>query len=149
MEFEGKYLKGNKWNGIGNDPDGKKAYEIKEGEGIIKEYYNNEKLNFEGEYSKGNVNGKGKIYDKNGNLNFEGEFLDGKKNGKAKIYYEDGKIRFEVEYLNNKRNGKGKKYHKNGNLKFEGEYFPNGRVVGKEYGLQGQFIKEGVYFVFD
>ena len=51
-----------------------KSYEIKEGEGIIKEYYENGKLNFEGEYLNGKKNGKAKIYFDNGKLRFEGEF---------------------------------------------------------------------------
>ena len=85
MKFEGSYIKGNKWNGIGNDYEGKKSYEIKEGEGVLKEYYENGILNFEGEYLKGNVNGKGKIYDEDGNLHFEGEFLNGKRMEKEKF----------------------------------------------------------------
>ena len=75
--------------------------------------------------------------------------MNGIKNGKGKIYYDDGKLRFEGEFLNNKRNGKGKEYHKNGNLKFEGEYLPNGRMLGTDYNLQGQFIKNSIYFTFE
>jgi len=56
------------------------------------------RLEFEGEYLKGERNGKGKEYNYNGELIFEGEYLNGKKwNGKAKEF------EFEGEYLNGKR----------------------------------------------
>ena len=105
-----------------------------------KEYYNNGKLEFEGEYLndkrfigtaynkkwigtgyneyggfmyklKNNINGKGKEYYNSGELQFEGEYLNGKRNGQGKEYYKDGKIEFEGEYLDGKRNGKGKEYN--------------------------------------
>ena len=44
-----------------------------------KEYYNNARLKFEGDYLKGKRNGKGKEYDKNGELIFEGEYLKGER----------------------------------------------------------------------
>ena len=44
-----------------------------------KEYYENDKLKFEGEYIKGLRNRKGNKYYYNGNLKFEGEYLNGKK----------------------------------------------------------------------
>ena len=47
LKFEGSYIKGNKWNGIGNDYEDKKSYENKEGEEVLKEYYENGILNFE------------------------------------------------------------------------------------------------------
>ena len=56
-----------------------KVYELKNGEGYIKEY---------------NYDGK---------LKFEGEYLNGKRNGKGKEYYYDDKLEFEGEYLNGKR----------------------------------------------
>ena len=47
------------------------------GEG--KEYYENGKLKYEGEYNEGVKHGKGKEYDENGNLIFEGEYNDGEQ----------------------------------------------------------------------
>ena len=44
---------------------------------------------FEGEYSNGERNGKGKEYGKFFKLIFKGEFLNGKRNGKGKEYYDD------------------------------------------------------------
>ena len=39
LKFEGEYLNGIKWNGKGYNYKGKLEYEIKKGNGIIKEYY--------------------------------------------------------------------------------------------------------------
>ena len=51
--------------------------------GKLKEYYNNGKLENEGEYLNDKKNGKGKEYHYNGKLEFEGEYLNGKYfNGK-------------------------------------------------------------------
>ena len=48
--------------------------------GNWKEYYDNRKLRFEGEYLKGERNGKGKEYGYNsGILIFEGEYLNDKR----------------------------------------------------------------------
>ncbi len=50
--FEGEYLNGKIWNGKGYNIDGSFDFEIKNGEGYIKEYNGLNKI-FEGEYSKG------------------------------------------------------------------------------------------------
>ena len=60
---------------------------IKNGKGLVKEYYENGELSFIGEYLNGERNGKGNEYYYNGKLKFEGEYLNGKKNGKGKEYY--------------------------------------------------------------
>jgi len=62
--FEGEYSNGKRWNGNGYNINGNKEFEIKHGEGYIKEYYKNGKLKYEGEYKNGEINGKGKEYDK-------------------------------------------------------------------------------------
>ena len=59
-------------------------FEIKDGKYIIKEYYYDDNLKYEGEYLNGKRNGKGKEYYKNGKLKFEGEYLNGERNGKGK-----------------------------------------------------------------
>ena len=91
----------------------------------------NDKLIFEGEYSNGKRNGKGKEYDNYGRLIFKGEYL----NGKGKEYDNYGYLIFEGEYLNGKRNGKGKEYYKRGILKFEGEYSNGKKWNGKGYNI--------------
>ena len=79
MEFEGEYLYNKKWNGKGYDENNNILYELKNGNGNVKEYYNNGELIFEGEYLNGKRNGKGKEYDYNGELEFEGEYLNGER----------------------------------------------------------------------
>ena len=55
-------------------------YELKNGKGYIKEYYEEGKLKFEGEYLNGERNGKGKEYNAyDGKLRFEGEYLNGER----------------------------------------------------------------------
>ena len=86
-------------------------------------------------------NGKGKEYNDEGKLEFEGEYLNGKRNGKGKEYYFNKKLLFEGEYSNNKRwNGKG--YDENGNIMYE-LFNGNGKV--KEYDFNGRKIFEGEY----
>ena len=83
--------------------EGKIEFEIKDGKGYIKEYNDNGRLIFEGEYINGQRNGKGKEYDHGeSELKFEGEYLNGQRNGKGKEYDYDGKLIFEGEYLKKK-----------------------------------------------
>ena len=84
-------------------------YIIYQSKGKGKEYYGyDDKLIFEGEYSHGERNGKGKEYGDNDNLIFEGEYKNGKRNGKGKEYYNNAKLKFESKYLNDVEwNGKG------------------------------------------
>ena len=145
--FEGEYLYGNKWNGKYYYLLNNNVIEIKNGKGLIKEYDDYGKLEYEGEYLNGQINGKGKQYYYNNKLEFEGEYLYGYKL-KGKQYYYDGKLEFEGEYLyGNKWNGKGKEYGKDGLLIFEGEYLKGERWngEGKEYDKDGFLIYEGEY----
>ena len=73
-----------KWNGKINYIKNKETFELKDGNGYIKEYdfgcgINNFFLKFEGEYLNEDKNGKGKEYDEDGNLIFEGKYLNGNK----------------------------------------------------------------------
>ena len=82
MEYEGEFLYNKKWNGKGYDKYGNIIYELKNGNGKVREYdINNDKLKFEGEYLNGKRNGKGKEYGYNGKLKFEGQFLNDKRIG--------------------------------------------------------------------
>ena len=81
-----------------------------------------------------NNNGKAKEYYNDGKLLFEGEYLNGKRNGIGKEYYTNGKLKFVGEYLNGKRNGKGKEYYNYDYfLKFEGIYLNDRKWSGKGY----------------
>ncbi len=53
LEYEGEYLCGRKWNGKGYDENGNIIYELKNGNGKVKEYNDSNELIFEGEYLDG------------------------------------------------------------------------------------------------
>ena len=147
LVFEGLYLLDKKWEGKGYDKDGNVIYELKNGNGFIKEFDYELNLQYEGEYKDGKRNGNGKEYF-HGELEFEGEFLNGEKwNG---IYRKketiNGKITIELEcqFREGKKNGKGKEYNKeDGTLLFEGEFLNgekwNGK--GKKYDKNGKLIE--------
>ena len=142
IKFEGIYINGNRYKGIGYDILYNKIYELKNGEGYVKEYIGY-KIIIEGEYLNFCINGKGKEYylggKFDGKLKFEGEYLYTQKlRGK---YYIDGKLEYEGEYLYNKKwNGKG--YDENGNIVYE---LKNGNGFVKEYNDDGVLEFEGEY----
>ena len=104
LRFEGEYLNDKKWNGKGYDEKQNIIYELEEGKWKVMEYnYYNNKLIFEGEYLKGERNGRGKEYNYSGKLIFEGEYLNGKRNGKGKEYDNFGQLLYEGEYKNGER----------------------------------------------
>ena len=91
--LEWEYIKWKRWNGKIYDEKGKIKYIINNGKGNTIEFnfYGIHGLRkYEGEYSDGEKNGKGKEYDYNDKLIYEGEFLNGYRNGNGK------------EYINNK-----------------------------------------------
>ena len=165
ITFEGEYKNDLRWNGKGYDNNNNVVYELKNGNGHVKEYNDEGKLVYEVEYLNGNEHGKGKEYYYEGNLKFEGEYLNGKRHGKGKEYDYDSNLIFEGEYFYGKRwngkgydnnnkvvyeliNGKGymKEYNSNKNIEFEGELLngeKNGK--GKEYDYDGNLKFEGEF----
>ena len=63
-------------------------YDLEKINVLFNEYYDNGRLEFEGEYLNGKRNGKGKEFSDGGNLIYDGEYLNGKRNGKGKEYYD-------------------------------------------------------------
>ena len=55
IKFDGEYLYGKKWNGNGYDINHDKIYELKNGNGLIKEYSMNGNLILKGQYKKKNI----------------------------------------------------------------------------------------------
>jgi len=102
LEFEGEYLNGKKYNGKGYDRKHNIIYELKNGNGFVKEYSSNGQLIFEGQYLNGERDGDGKEYNHIfGFLLFEGEYLKGKRwNGKGKEYDNTGNLISEEIYIN-------------------------------------------------
>ena len=82
LEFEGEYLFNKKWNGKGYDKNGNIIYEIKNGNGFVKEYNDEGNLIFEGEYLNGKRwNGKFRLIDYWNKPKFEGELINGERKG--------------------------------------------------------------------
>ena len=129
MEYEGEYLYLNKYIGKGYDANGNVIYELINGNGKVKEYFDSGGLQFEGEILNGKRNGKGKEYSCD-RLKYEGEYLNGKKHGFGKEYGAYEKLKYEGEFFNGKKHGKGKEYDLRGQIIFEGEYL-NGNKLNK------------------
>ena len=53
LVFEGDYKNDKRWEGKGYDKSKKIVYELKDGKGLVKEYYDDGILRFEGEYLNG------------------------------------------------------------------------------------------------
>jgi len=144
ISFEGEYLNDLKWNGKGYDIFHRVIYELKNGKGFVKKYWEHKPidfiLKFEGEYLYGKKNGKGKEYYENGNIEYEGDYLNGKRSGNGKENYKDGTLRFEGEYLYGFKL-KGKLYLKE-KLEYEGEFLYNKKWNGKGYDENGNIIYE-------
>ena len=133
MEFEGEYLYGKRIN-----KETEKFIEFKEGYICQKDKYGN-KI-FEGEYLRSEQNGKGKEYNDNEKLIFEGEYLNGKKwKGLGKEYYSNGQLKFEGKYSFGKKwNGIG--YDKNNNIINQ---FTKGKGYITEYDENGVLEFQG------
>ena len=140
LEFIGEYSFNKKWNGKGYHREYKIDYNglfgsISQNKCDINESYVDKVI-----YELKNGNGEVKEYDDKGELIFEGVYINGKRHGKGKEYnYNKGGrfLIFEGEYINGKRwNGKGKEYQFDGKLRFEGEYKNgerwNGKTIFKE-----------------
>ena len=138
--FDGEYLNGRKWNGKGYDINGNLIYEIKNGQGNIREY-SNSKFIYIDENLKVGDKVKRKVYSK-GILIFEGEYLNGKIIGKGKEYNYEGKLIFEGEYLNGKKNGKGKEYNWNVISIYGDEYLNEAK---NHYNEKADLVFEGEY----
>ena len=82
LKFEGDYLNGIIWNGKGYDYQGIEVFEIKNGNGYLKEFTYKGNLIFEGEYLNGIRNGIGKEY------NYLNQHINGLKYeyGKEQIF---------------------------------------------------------------
>ena len=129
------------------DKNNKIMFEVKNGKGFFKFCYDEDNLDYIGEYLNGEKNGKGKEYDYNTKSLFKGKYLNGKRYGNGKEYYSNGKLQFEGIYADGVKNGKGKEYKFDGiGLLFEGEYLNGKRSgEGKEYNYDKKLIFEGEY----
>jgi len=99
--------------------------DMKHGNGKL-EYVENGEM-YDGQFDKGEINGKGLYIWSNGE-EYEGDFVKGIKHGKGKYTWPDG-CRYEGEYNNGIREGKGKYFWEDGRF-FKG-MFKEGKPDGK------------------
>ena len=111
-----------------------------------REYNENKKLIFDGDYSKGGLiyNGYGKEFI-NKELVYEGTYKEGYKcDGNVKQYSISHILMFDGQLKNGDR-FEGKEYFNRGKKKFEGNYLNKFYYKGKEYNYDSQLIFEGEY----
>ena len=140
LKFEGLFVNGLKWEGKEYDLDGNIIYELKNGNGKVKEY-SGYYLKFEGEYLNGKRNGIGIELDYSKTKSY-GNYNCGIRSRKFILYDENSNYLYksEVEYIDGKISGKVKEYEDN--LIFEGEYFNGKKFSGKGYIKNGDIIYE-------
>ena len=116
-------------------------YELVNGNGKVKEYGDEFRLKYVGEYLNGQKNGNVKEYDMDFyKIKYEGGYKNGKKNGKGKEYdWLSSNLIYEGEFLNGKKNGKGKDYYNNGIVFFEGEYLNGKKWDGILYDIKHKY----------
>ena len=134
-KYEGDYKDGKRWNGFLYDRNMEHKYEIKSGNGYIKEFHENGCISFEGDINNGEKTGKGKIYDEWGHLIFEGHLDNGIKNGNGKDYDYSGELIFEGEFK------EGEKIKGNEYIYYNCEFIYK-EEVGKKQNIQNVIIYE-------
>ena len=111
----GEYYKGQFKNGL------------RDGKGI--QYYKNNKIKYEGDFSEDKYHGEGNLYYKNAEY-YKGQFKNGIKHGKGTDYYKKDKkqknsnIKYNGYYKNDKYDGNGILYYENGEY-YKGEFKDN------------------------
>jgi hypothetical protein len=127
--YKGSWLNGKK-HGYGKETTNEIEYtgqfieDLKHGKGNINLKFQEEK--YEGEFSNGEITGKGTYYWKNGNT-YTGQFLKGKIHGKGLYKWNDGG-EYEGSYEHGVKQGYGRYKMKDGSI-YEGP-FENGQPNG-------------------
>ena len=121
LKFKGDYQYGKWYKGILYDMINNNEYNIESGNGVIKEYYENGCLAYEGELKDGNKSGKGKIYNIEGSLIYDGKLNNGIKVGKGKEYDSNRNLIFEGTFVNGKifKTSKINRYNELGELIYQ------------------------------
>jgi hypothetical protein len=108
---------------------------------------------YEGNVSKGAVNGLGTLYREDGSVVYEGEFQNNKYDGEGKSYYSGNRLQYEGQFVNNEFQGKGTLYREDGTKEYEGEFaFGQKQGEGKLYDngghavYQGSFVKDSIRY---
>jgi antitoxin component YwqK of YwqJK toxin-antitoxin module len=119
------------------------------GNGVIKEYYDNNQLKFEANYTNDKYNGFVLEYSENGSLAKKENYVNGLLNDERLLYFDNGKLKEKANYVMGKIEGKKTEYFESGVLKEKTEY-KNGKKNGWQltYDEKGK-LKYDFYFVND
>lgn len=96
--------------------------------GKVRIYYNNKTI-YIGEMSEGKLSGKGKQYDENKKLVYEGEFEGDMYSGEGILYQDDVAV-YKGGFSNNLFEGSGEQYNSKGKMVYKGD-FTLGQRSGK------------------
>ncbi len=116
--------------------------------GMIKIFYPDSTLWYEGEIENGHPDGLWRTYYNSGNLKSSVLYENGVVNNYVVFFYDNpgNTIQIKAKFENNKIEGKYLEYHENGRLKAKINYesgIPNGE--GKFYYPDGRLMREGKY----
>lgn len=108
---------------------------------------------YEGNVSKGYVNGMGTLYQEDGQKVYEGEFDRNRYQGTGVLYFDSGTIKYSGGFADNRFEGEGVLYRENGAKCYEGGFandlFEGSGILYRESGIklyEGGFsrgMKEG------
>ena len=91
-------------------------------------YYNNpsNSIKYEGEFRLNKYDGKGKSYFQNELLEYEGDFLNGCRSGEGSSYHiSTGNMEYNGIWLNNEKHGMGSLYNEAGEFIYHGKWVYN------------------------
>jgi len=101
-------------------------------EGIWKVYYEfTENVYSEQNYKNGRLSGIQKLYYESNQLYCEGEVVDGLKEGEWSWYYENGTVSSMASFRNDKKEGEQLKWNEYGEITIK-EYYENGECIDEE-----------------
>ena len=83
---------------------------IKNGNGVIKNFYDNGKIAAEGQLKNGYPDGTWKYYHLTGSISGTGNMIEGQRQGPWKFYLDTGKLEAEGNYKNDEIDGVWKFY---------------------------------------
>ena len=109
--------------------------------GIAQVFFNDGKINIEGNYREDHLNGIFKTYYENGKLASEGNYVNDKPDGLSKNYDKEGNLILETIYIDGKID-KMKEYFKNSVVKSEYIFKDGKPLIKKEYDVKGNLIAE-------
>lgn len=118
------------------------------------DYYYSGKIEGEGVFKEGRIEGLRKIYHQTSQLALERMYTNGIENGLEKEYYEDGSLKQKGTFVNGKEDGIWEMYFPNGQVKqrsnfkdgiMKGEtnvYYSNGKLLATEISRNGKSIPD-------